>query len=221
MTSPEAAVELLRRGDLERVEALLRAEPDLVDARQNGVSLLLWTLYLGQPRLTEAFVRRRVSLDFFEAAALGRLERLEELLRAEPSLAKAHAPDGFSALGLAAFFQRPEAVRLLIQRGAEVNAPSRNALQVTPLHSAVARRSHESIRWLLAAGADVNARQQGGLTPLHGAAFEGDLELARLLVQRGADVNARDDREQTPLDLARQRGHAELIAWFEAGARAS
>ncbi len=100
-------------------------------------------------------------LDVFEAAALGRTERLEELLDADASLANAWADDGFQPLGLASFFGHVDAARLLVGRGAEVNSASRNAMKVMPLHSAAATRDAD-LRYaiaelLLEAGADPNA----------------------------------------------------------------
>ena len=97
-------------------------------------------------------------LDVFEAAALGRTERLEELLDADASLANAWADDGFQPLGLASFFGHVDAARLLVGRGAEVNSASRNAMKVMPLHSAAATRDAD-LRYaiaelLLEAGAD-------------------------------------------------------------------
>jgi ankyrin repeat protein len=52
---------------------------------------------------------------------------------------------------------------------------------------------------LLARGAQVNARQQGGWTPLHPAAHNGDGELARLLLNNSADPNLASDDGKTLL----------------------
>jgi len=62
---------------------------------------------------------------------------------------------------------------------------------VQPLHSAVAAGSLEVVAALLVAGADPNARQEGGFTPLMGAEKddeEGDM--ARLLKDHGAEESA-------------------------------
>ena len=129
-------------------------------------------------------------LDVFEAAALGRTERLEELLDADASLANAWADDGFQPLGLASFFGHVDAARLLVGRGAEVNSASRNAMKVMPLHSAAATRDAD-LRYaiaelLLEAGADPNARQQDDFTPVMAADQSGDTRLRELLLEHGA-----------------------------------
>jgi cytohesin len=64
---------------------------------------------------------------------------------------------------------------------------------------------------LIAAGADVNAKSDGGSTPLHGAALRGKEEVAELLIAKGADVNAKNENGTTPLHFADTREIAELL----------
>lgn len=146
------------------------------------MSEILQALYRGEP--VEAAVER---LDVLEAAALGRVERLRALLDADPELVHTRAPDDFTPLHYAAFFGGPEAARLLVERGADVNAWARNdQLEVMPLHSAAAARQTESARILLEHGADANAPQRGGFTPMDAAVQNGDAELRELLLAHGA-----------------------------------
>ncbi len=109
------------------------------------------------------------ALDVFEAAALGRLPELRRPLRAQHELVDGWSSDGFTPLMLASCFGRLEVVRFLVEQGAEVNAASRNAMRVMPLHSAAAGRHVAVAEALLIHGAQVNARQEGGFTPLHAA----------------------------------------------------
>jgi ankyrin repeat protein len=152
------------------------------------------------------------TLNIWEAAALGRDERLAELLDRDPSLANAWSPDGYPPVGLAAFFAGVSTVRLLLDRGAEVGLAARNSMKVQPLHAAVASRNAESVALLLERGADVNARQQVGYTPLMGAASGGRADIAELLLSRGADPSLRSDDGKTAADIAREHSHAELAA---------
>ena len=64
---------------------------------------------------------------------------------------------------------------------------------------------------LLAAKADVNARDAGGATPLHLAAAQGFKSVAEVLLAAKADVNARDQRGDTPLHMAAAAGQTALV----------
>jgi ankyrin repeat protein len=154
------------------------------------VSELLQAVYRGDRARIDELLAGEPELDVFEAAAVGHTDRLRELLDADPELANAWAQDGFQPLGLASFFGHVGAVRLLIERGADVNSASRNDFKVAPLHSAVAEK-HADTRYELAAlllehGADPTARQQDEFTPLMAADQQGDARLRELLVEHGA-----------------------------------
>jgi ankyrin repeat protein len=142
------------------------------------VSPLLQALYEG--RAEDAEKLRRPDLDLFEAAALGDVPRLRELLDAgaDPS---AFAPDGYTPLQLATFFGHREAGELLIDRGADLTAVSKNEMDTYPLQAAVAGGHTEIARLLLDAGAPPTARN------LASARQSGNTELEQLLLERGAE----------------------------------
>jgi uncharacterized protein len=153
------------------------------------MSDVLQAIYRGDRDEAERLAAVR-ELDVFEASGLGHTDRVGELLDADPSLANAWADDGFQPLGLASFFGHAGTARLLVERGAEVNSASRNAMKVMPLHSAAAAQDpdvrYEISQLLLEAGADPNARQQDEYTPLMAADQHGDERLRELLVAHGA-----------------------------------
>ena len=74
----------------------------------------------------------------------------------------------------------------------------------TPLHFAALNVDSGPLRALIAAGADVNAKDKEGLTPLHMAAFATRTEHARLLLEAGADVTAKTDAGRDALSMARK-----------------
>ncbi len=211
MSAPEllAAIDA---DDAAVVERLLAAEPGLASARgEDGVSAILRALYRRREGALAALVRAAgpLGVGLFEAAALGETARVEEIVAADPAAVGARSPDGFTALHLAAFFDRGPAADLLIAKGAEVSAPAENPSRVQPLGSAAAGRSSAVVGALLAAGADPNARQAGGFAPLHSAAQGGDLPSLELLLSHGADRDAKADDGRTPLDLAVAAGRGE------------
>ena len=70
----------------------------------------------------------------------------------------------------------------------------------------------EAVKQHLAAGADVNAKNDDGVTSLHLAALDGRKEVVELLIAKGADVNAKDnDVGFTPLDMANKTETADLL----------
>ena len=204
----------INAGDAARVEVILSADPALAAARDDdGVSATMHALYRRRPAVAEMIAAAILELDVFEAAALGRTDRLAELLAADPPLATARSVDGFTALHYPAFFGMGEAAaasRALLAAGADPNARSANAFSVLPLHSAVAGDHDDVVAVLLAAGADVNAMQRHGYRPLHGAAQNGAAATVARLLAAGADPSATNDDGRTAADLAAQAGHMEL-----------
>lgn len=210
-------LESVKSGDVAKVRTFLESRPLLIQAcDENGVSALLLATYHGRQEIVDLLLPFKSDLDLFEAAAVGRLDRVMELLEESPPSVNAVSPDGFSPLGLAAFFGHPNVVAYLIERGADVNAASKNPMRVCPLHSALAHRQPEVslaiAEMLVAHGADVNARQAGGWTPLHQAAIHGQVDLATLLLDHGADINAKAENGKTPLALATTGKHKAMTA---------
>jgi ankyrin repeat protein len=220
--SPEEVLDYIVSGDADGLRELLAGDPSLAEGVDDaGVSLLLQARYRGEMELVEIIRAAKPSLDLFEAAALGDVARVGELLDAEPFIVSALAPDGFSALHLAAFFGQPSVAQLLVDRDADVNAEADNSSHVQPLHSAVAGRDAQCVQILLDAGADVDARQHGGSTPLMAAAQNGDLEIVRALLAVGADPSLRSDDGRSPFDFAEAEGHQEVLSALRAAAAGS
>jgi ankyrin repeat protein len=65
----------------------------------------------------------------------------------------------------------------------------------------------EAVKQAIAAGADVNTKDESLMTPLHWATVGGHKEVAVLLIAKGADVNAKDSRRWTPLHRAASDDH--------------
>src|SRR5918998_4255905 len=159
--------ESIKAGDIDAVRAAVSEDPAAAAARdENGRSAVRAALYIHNQKLADVLLEAKPELDVFDAAAAGDVDRLTELLDGDPELVGAWSEDGYNPLHLAAFFDRGKAVRLLLDRGAQVGAVARNDMKVQPLHSAVAARSMEIVAALLVAGADPNAPPEGDLSPL-------------------------------------------------------
>ena len=133
-------------------------------------------------------------------AERGDLNRIRLLVASQPILVNANCSCGWSPLRCAVWREQRAAVRLLIDKGADVNlADSTGTL---PIHEAVTTKDHTTVKMLIKAGAEVNSRDSSGDTPLHLTARFGDARMAGLLLKAGADVRATNDRNRTPADLA-------------------
>lgn len=211
----------IQRGATVEVADAVAADPSLLSWRDvQGVSALMWAIYSGQVLVRDFLLVERtrtgVALDAFEAAAVGDVESLAKAVDATPGIVQEQSGDGWTALHLAAAFGTPEAVQLLLDRGAPVDAVSTNAQKNQPLHAALALgRNPQTIRILLDAGAAPNARQTGGYTAIFSAAAANRRDLVELLVAHGADPAILNDFGQSAAGFARERGHVELADWLD------
>lgn len=211
----EAMFAAVDSDDGEAIRALVRQRADIVDAqRSDGLSVLLYAMYLGKWELVDLIAPIHPGLDIFESAALGRDARLKHLVATNPMLLTRRSADGWTALHLAAFFGQINAARALIEKGAEVDARSDNTQRNCPLHSAAAGRHFAICELLISSGADVDATQAGGFTPLMAAAQHGDQGLVDLFLRRGADRSLRNDAGKTASALAAEAGDPGLAAFL-------
>src|ERR671931_1162078 len=157
---------------------------------------LLEALYRGQEDRVSELLAAEPALTVHEAAALGRPDRLRELLDDDPARANEFGDDGFHPLGLACFFGHVDTAKLLLERGADVNALSRHEhIQTAAIHAAAASNEegtdestrYELVKLVLDHGADPNLRQGGGFRAIDAARQNGDARVEQLLKQHGAE----------------------------------
>lgn len=210
-TAPDALLSAIRGRDQLAIVRQLDDDPACATMRgPGGESLVLHACYIGAAELAPLLLRGRKP-DAWEAAALGDIPALRAAIESDDDARVRRSSDGWTPLHLAAFFGRDEAVALLIDHGAPLDAHSTNATRNTPLHAALAGATKPSVvRRLIFAGADVESRGAHNITPVHLAASRGDGSLCDLLVARGADPHAVMEDGTTPAQLATARGFAEL-----------
>jgi len=127
-----------------------------------------------------------VAVTLHEAARMGQLESITRLLDAGEQPDILH--EGMTALRIAALAGHVSICRLLLSRGAQVNA-TRPQDKGTALHCAALMGRIDVCNLLLEWGADINARSITGGTPLCCGAVQGHVELTKFLLAHGADVN--------------------------------
>jgi len=91
-----------------------------------------------------------------------------------------------------------------------VNARDTAGRKSSPLHFAAGFGRRDVVEHLIATGANVHARDDGGLIPLHNACSFGHAEVVQLLLSAGADPNARDNWNYTPLHEAAIKGKIDV-----------
>ena len=199
--------------DLEAAMAMIDGDVSLLTARsETGRTVVLMARYMGATAIVDAILERGVTLDACEAAALGRVDRLEAIAEEAPASLHPAGADGFTPLHFAAFFGHKHAARFLLKAGVDVMARSGNDMSNTALHAAIAgERDHELIEVLLDAGAAPGDTAADDYTPLHAAASRGDAELIEQLLARGA-IPAPMKDGKTMAEIAEEHGHADLAA---------
>lgn len=214
--------DLVRVGDVAAVEARIASDPAVIRARNGqGLSPIQMAFFRGRQAVVTSLLATEPALDAFEATIVGDERQLEALLDSDPGLLRTYSPDGWTLMHLAPWAGQPGTTRLLLGRGGDLTAESKNALRNQPLNAAVAGPNIDTrtacVGLLLEAGADVNNRQVKGNTPLHSAAQLGDTDTVDLLLAHGADADLRSDDGRSAADYAREGGSKDLARRLEAG----
>lgn len=146
-------------------------------------------------------------VDLWEAAEAGDAAALGAFVDAGvPVDAK---DDGWTALQLSAQKGHTEAVSLLLDKGADVNALNGNGY--TPLLLAAMDGQVEVAKVLVAKGADLKAQTTSGVGVLHAAAQGGQAAIVELLLAKGLDANLPSRDGATPVFYAAASGKVEVV----------
>jgi ankyrin repeat protein len=126
---------------------------------------------------------------------------------------KVDGEDEWSCLMSAAHFGHIDICRLLIDKGAQLEAKGSGGR--TPLHWAAEQGRVEIVRLLCDRGADVEAHTIKGSRPLHSAAYNGHISIViELIEERNAEINARSDDGLTALTFAVVMDKPDIAAYL-------
>jgi ankyrin repeat protein len=193
-------------GDLTKIKALLKDNPDLVFSKDNdpdgdGDLANVRALLKSNPDLVLSKDNSGDTALYYAAAA--GYKDVAALLLANGADVNARDNAGQTPLHVAAYRGHNNVVRVLLANKADVNA--RDNRGETPLHSAAAAAAghpEDVAESLLANKADVNAKRNDGETPLYEAADWANTGVAKVLLANKADVNAKSNDGSTPLHEA-------------------
>lgn len=178
--------DLLRKGDIAAVKAIVEKSPQLVEARDpQGLTLLHYAAYGRSPDLINFLIDKGA--------------------KANAADAEADTP-----LHIAAMNDRTEVANALLKRGASTEA--RDDYQRTPL-ILCARELGQVVtgRLLVESGADVNAVDKFGDTALTLAAWRGKAEFVDMLLEKGARVPESGEKWRAGVSLAASQGLTKLF----------
>jgi len=178
--------ELLRKGDLPAVKALIEKSPELLDARdRNGDTLLHYAAQGGNAELIRYLIDKGAKLDLAGA--------------------RKQTP-----LHIGAAYDRGEAVAALIERKAALDA--RDDYGRTPLLICARELGQAATgRKLIEAGADVNAEDRFGSTALELAAWRGKRDFIELLLEKGSRIPEPGEKWYIMLQTAASEGLEKLF----------
>lgn len=137
-------------------------------------------------------------------------EKIKYLIEEKGMDVNVRDENGMSPLIYASFFGHDDAVKTLLDCGADVNARGNSG--VTVLMAALQNANNEQIaRLLIDSGADINACDGQGLTPLMTAVYTDSFEMTLYLLEKGANVQVKNSKGWSALDLAKQKGNRRLL----------
>jgi ankyrin repeat protein len=159
----------------------------------------------------------RIQQLLFDAATIGREDMIDPLLAAGADI-EARDGRGYTALILATYNGQQRTAQLLLDRGANIDAGD-GARGNTALHGVAFKGFAEIADMLIAAGADVDRRNNSGQTALMLATLFGRAELFARLVEAGADPDAIDGAGNSAMSIARSQDNAEMQRIIAAASR--
>ena len=134
--------------------------------------------------------------------------RVAEVLMAHPDIKlELNAPNGNTALMMAAFKHNKAAVIALLAKGAIVNRPG-----YTALHFSAASGDDEITKILLDHYAYIDAEAPAKYTPLMIAAREGHESTVQLLLDEGADATLQNTESLTAAQIATRADRPRIAA---------
>lgn len=181
----------LRGGDPRKLALVIERGADIHYTRGPGYTAILDAVFSGvsqrDPRLLE----------------------LLQMLIARSVALNTTSPFGESALRVLSRIGRFDAVRLLLDAGAD-----ESQLEWTPLHRAVALGTLHDVQSLIEKGAPLESVDRWECTPWLLAVKTGDLPKAQYLVTRGANTAATARGNKSPLALAIEGFHTPMLRWL-------
>ncbi len=138
--------------------------------------------------------------DIYEACRKGNVEVIKQLSTVNPDTINTPNKSGYTPLIIAGYRNQLEAVKVLLDLGANVNAISEDG---TVLTAACYKSNTALVKILLEQHADVNVKNNAGTTPLMFAIMAENEEIVKLLMDNKADTQTIDNSRKSAVDFAK------------------
>ncbi|XP_047585771.1 ankyrin repeat and KH domain-containing protein 1 isoform X5 [Lutra lutra] len=194
-----------------RTGSKLGISPLMLAAMNGHVPAVKLLLDMGSDINAQIETNRNTALTL--ACFQGRAEVVSLLLDRKANV-EHRAKTGLTPLMEAASGGYAEVGRVLLDKGADVNAPPVPSSRDTALTIAADKGHYKFCELLINRGAHIDVRNKKGNTPLWLASSGGHFDVVQLLVQAGADVDAADNRKITPLMSAFRKGHVKVVQYL-------
>jgi ankyrin repeat protein len=204
-------------GDLKAVQQGLERDPALLYSRDaHGQSVYLLACYAERTAVASFFESKGLELDVYEAAAGGKVDRVNALLRAAPGMVNMPNLAGDTPLHVAALCRRSEVIENAIAYGPDFAMRNPKRKNATAAHlglQAAPKDAAEAMAFaMIGNGLDPNLATTDGDTILHCAARRDYPRVIRLLLQKGANAEAKNIAGQAALDVAVAGGNSSTTA---------
>ncbi|XP_047634772.1 ankyrin repeat and KH domain-containing protein 1 isoform X10 [Phacochoerus africanus] len=194
-----------------RTGSKLGISPLMLAAMNGHVPAVKLLLDMGSDINAQIETNRNTALTL--ACFQGRAEVVSLLLDRKANV-EHRAKTGLTPLMEAASGGYAEVGRVLLDKGADVNAPPVPSSRDTALTIAADKGHYKFCELLINRGAHIDVRNKKGNTPLWLASNGGHFDVVQLLVRAGADVDAADNRKITPLMSAFRKGHVKVVQYL-------
>ncbi len=193
-------LEAVKLGNLDKVKAMIASGIDVNAKNKDGLTAVMVAAWAGKPELLKAMIAAGADVNAKDkfgntalhfAAAIGDAKWVKDLSTGKHPSIKVKSTKKVTGE------KKVSGIDFLLSEGAP-DAPKEAQLEI--------------VKALIAAGADVNAKNYTrGLTAVMVAVWAGKPELSKELIASGADVNAKNNHGDTALQIAARIGHVELV----------
>lgn len=149
---------------------------------------------------------------FEELIEAGNITQIVSILDKNNRAVNTKCKHGRLPLHFASFFSKADIIKLLIAKGADINAPDNS--NFTPLFYA---RDSDTAELLIKNGARVNVSDGTGYTPLHHAVRRQNLAVVKTLIENGADSSIENNAGATALSIAEFHGYTDIVDVIRTG----